>query len=146
MIEAYASGVYAEEFAALARFDPVEALENAGIKRLRQAREVATGLAGFGAILVMHALLMPDTPGLAALRARIDELGMGPALINLSQQMMQPRGSRSPSPPASIRRTQRCTSGCPNSLPQARRCCTKPETASTIPNGTWRPGSPPSAS
>lgn len=68
VIEAYASGAYADEFAALTRFDPVEALENAGIERLRQAREVATGLAGIGAMLLMYALLMPDTPGLAALR------------------------------------------------------------------------------
>jgi hypothetical protein len=92
MIEAYASGAYAEEFAALTRFDPVKAVENAGIERLRQAREVATGLAGFGALLVMHGLLMPDTPGLAALRARISELGMGPMLMNLARQLMRPQG------------------------------------------------------
>lgn len=73
----------AEAFAALTRLDPVKALENADIERLRQAREVATGLAGFGGMLVMHALLMPDTPGLAALRTRINELGMGPMLMNL---------------------------------------------------------------
>jgi hypothetical protein len=41
----------------------------------------------------MHALLMPDTPGLAALRARVNELGMGPALINLAQQTMRPTGT-----------------------------------------------------
>ena len=67
-------------------------MENAGIQRLRRAREVAIGLAGFGGMLMMHALLMPDTPGLAALRAGINELGMGPALIGLFQQMMRPRG------------------------------------------------------
>jgi len=59
--------------------------------QLRQAREVATGLAGFGVILLMHALLMPDTPGLAALRARINELGMAPTLMNLARQVMQPQ-------------------------------------------------------
>jgi hypothetical protein len=91
MIEAYTSGMYAEGFATLARFDPVEALENADIDQLRQAREVATGLAGFGALLLMHALLMPDTPGLAAVRARIDELGMAPTLMNLALQVMQPQ-------------------------------------------------------
>jgi hypothetical protein len=92
MIEADASGTYAEAFAALTRFDAAEALENADIARLRRAREVATGLAGFGGLLVMHALLMPDTPGLAALRAGIDELGMGLALMGLFRQMMRPRG------------------------------------------------------
>jgi hypothetical protein len=91
MIEAYASGIYAEEFATLTRFDPVKALENADITQLRQAREVATGLAGSGAILLMHALLMPDTPALAALRARINELGMAPTLMNLARQVMQPQ-------------------------------------------------------
>jgi hypothetical protein len=92
MIEAYASGAYAEDFAALMRFDPVNAVETASIERLRQAREVATGLAGFGALLVMHGLLMPDTPGLAALRGRISELGMGPLLMNLARQVMRPQG------------------------------------------------------
>jgi hypothetical protein len=95
MIEAYTSGIYAEEFATLARSDPVEALENADINQLRQARDVATGLAGFGAILLMHALLMPDTPGLAALRAKIDELGMAPTLMNLARQVMQPQRAAS---------------------------------------------------
>ena len=92
MIEADASGAYAAEFAALTRFDAPEALENAGIERLRRAREVATDLAGFGGLLVMHALLMPDTPGLAALRAGINELGMGPALMGLAQQTRRPPG------------------------------------------------------
>jgi hypothetical protein len=90
MIEAFASGTYAEDLAALARFDPASAVENAGIQRLREAREVAVGLAGFGALLLMHALLMPDTPGLAALRAGINELGAGPLLINLARQVTQP--------------------------------------------------------
>lgn len=92
MIEAFASGTYAREFAALARFDPASTLENAGIDRLREAREVAIGLAGFGGMLLMHALLMPDTPGLAAMRASVNELGMGPMLMNLARQVMQPQG------------------------------------------------------
>jgi hypothetical protein len=92
MVAAYASGAYAAEFAALVRFDPAEALENADIERLRQAREVAAGLAGFGSLLLMHALLMPDTPGLAALRTRINELGMGQVLMSLARQVRQPRG------------------------------------------------------
>jgi hypothetical protein len=90
MIKAFVSGDYAEEFAALARLDLAAAIENAGIERLREAREVALGLAGFGAMLLMHGLLMPDTPGLAALRARVGELGVGPALINLARQVMRP--------------------------------------------------------
>jgi hypothetical protein len=92
MIEADTSGASAEAFAELTRFDPAEWLENADIEQLRRARGVTIGLAGFGGLLVMHALLMPDTPGLAALRARINELGMGPALIDLARQVLRPRG------------------------------------------------------
>ena len=92
MIEAETCDTCAEVFAELTRLDSAEALENAGIERLRQAREVAIGLAAFGALLMMHALLMPDTPGLAALRARINALGMGPALIGLAKQVMRPSG------------------------------------------------------
>ena len=91
MIEAFASGAYAKEFAALARFDPATAVENAGIQQLRQAREAATGLAGIGAMLVMYGLLMPDTPALAALRAKISELGAGPTLISMARQVMHPQ-------------------------------------------------------
>ena len=40
----------------------------------------------------MHALLMPDTPGLAALRDRINELATGPALISLARQTLRPQG------------------------------------------------------
>ena len=90
MIEAFASGAYAQHLAALARYNPVAAVENAGIQRLREAREVAIGLAGFGSLLLMHALLMPDTPGLAALRAGINELRAEPLLINLARQVMEP--------------------------------------------------------
>jgi hypothetical protein len=92
MIEVHASGEYTNEFAALTRFDPVKALENASIERVRQAREVVAGLAGFGGMLMMHALLLPDTPGLAALLTRINELGMGPMLMNLARQVTRPRG------------------------------------------------------
>lgn len=92
MIEAFASGAFARDFAALARFDPASAVESADIDRLRQARGVALGLAGFGALLLMHGLLMPDTPAQAALRAKISELGAGPMLMNLARQAIQPQG------------------------------------------------------
>jgi len=92
LAKAFASGAHAEQFAALARIDPASAVEDAGIERLREARAVAAGLAGFGALLLMHGLLMPDTPGLAALRVRINELGTGPMLMNLARQVTQPQG------------------------------------------------------
>jgi hypothetical protein len=46
----------------MTRFDLAEEVENASIEQLRQAREATIGLAGAGALLMMHALLMPDTP------------------------------------------------------------------------------------
>ena len=55
MIEAFTSGDYAAEFVALVRFGLASAVEKAGIGRLRQAREVVMGLAGFGAMLLMQA-------------------------------------------------------------------------------------------
>ena len=72
----FASGAYAQDFAALL-VSTRPAVESASIERLREAREVAIGLAGFGALLLMHGLLMPDTPGLAVLRARVSDSGQG---------------------------------------------------------------------
>jgi hypothetical protein len=92
MIEAHACDACAKVFAELTRMDPARALETADIKQLRQAREVVVGLAGFGSLLLMYALLMPDTPGLAALRAKISELGVGSVLMNLARQVRRPRG------------------------------------------------------
>lgn len=90
MIDAYACGDCAAQLAGLMRFDPVKAMEEASIEQLRQGREAAAGLAGFGALLLLHGLLMPDTPALAALRARISELGIGPMLMNLARQVIRP--------------------------------------------------------
>ena len=91
MMEAWSCGDCAGLLAALTRFDLAEEVENASIEQLHQAREATIGLAGAGALLMMHALLMPDTPGLSALRARINELEMGPTLINLARLVMQPQ-------------------------------------------------------
>lgn len=90
MNEAFISDAYVEAFAALARFDPASAVENAGIESLREARETAIGLAGFGALLLMYGLLMPDTPGLARLREKVNQLGIRSGLINLARQIMHP--------------------------------------------------------
>jgi hypothetical protein len=95
MAEAWSCGDCAEVLAAMTRFDLAEEVENASIEQLRQAREATIGLAGAGALFLLHGLLMPDTPGLSALRARIDELGMGPALINLARLVMQPQRTAS---------------------------------------------------
>ncbi|MET8008070.1 hypothetical protein [Nonomuraea glycinis] len=61
--------------------DPMGTLKRSSIEQLRRARTVLYGLSGFGAMYFMHALLMPETPGLTALRARIDKLGVGTLLM-----------------------------------------------------------------
>ncbi|MEU6033013.1 hypothetical protein ABZ825_39505 [Streptomyces tauricus] len=60
--------------------DVTGAVQRAGDEELVRARAVLVGLSGFYALYVMHGLLMPDTPALAALRQRIDDFGMFPFL------------------------------------------------------------------
>ncbi len=62
---------------------PLEQARRASWEELIRARAVLTGLRPFYALYVMHGLFMPDTPALAALRARIDERGLGPLLTQL---------------------------------------------------------------
>ena len=50
------------------RYDPVAMIRIASGEQLRIARKVAFDLAGFGSFCALHAALLPDTPGLAALR------------------------------------------------------------------------------
>jgi hypothetical protein len=65
------------------RYDPLELLSLANAELLQRARTATFGLAASGALYLSHALLMPDTPGLAALRATIDDLGLGPWLLQM---------------------------------------------------------------
>jgi hypothetical protein len=74
------------------RYDPLAIVRLANIELLRRARTVAHGLAGFGAMYILHAFLMPDTPGLAALRTLIDELGIGPILVMAGRGIRGTRG------------------------------------------------------
>lgn len=74
------------------RFDPVTMLRLCGGPRLQQARVVAYDLAGYGSLYLFHALLMPDTPGLAALRALIDDLGVAPWLIDIAMTIHRTEG------------------------------------------------------
>ncbi len=48
-----------------------------------RARAVLVGLRGFYGLYVLHGLLLPDTPALAALRRRIDAWGMFPVLDHM---------------------------------------------------------------
>ncbi|MFF2308169.1 hypothetical protein ACFVVP_37385 [Streptomyces sp. NPDC058128] len=64
----------------LGEVDALEQVRRVGDEELVRARTVLIGLRSFYAIYMLHGLFMPDTPGLAALRARIDERGLGPVL------------------------------------------------------------------
>jgi hypothetical protein len=69
---------------ALTAYDPLLVVQQATADQLRQAREVAYDLAGFGAMYLLYALLMPDTQGLSALRARIDQYGVRAMLLPMA--------------------------------------------------------------
>ncbi|WP_326756868.1 hypothetical protein OH738_40170 [Streptomyces hirsutus] len=56
--------------------DVVGPAKRASDEELVRARTVLTGLRCFYSLYVLHGLLLPDTPALAALRQRIDEWGM----------------------------------------------------------------------
>ncbi|MFE5220196.1 MULTISPECIES: hypothetical protein [unclassified Streptomyces] len=60
--------------------DMVALVLRASDEELVRAREVLAGLRGFYGLYVLHGLLLPDTPAQAALRQRIDDLGMFPVL------------------------------------------------------------------
>ncbi|WP_051779846.1 hypothetical protein, partial [Streptomyces sp. NRRL S-241] len=60
--------------------DVLGLIQQASDEQLLRARTVLLGLRMFYGLHVMHALFMPDTPALAALRAKIDELGVFPLL------------------------------------------------------------------
>ncbi|GAA1894161.1 hypothetical protein GCM10009716_00040 [Streptomyces sodiiphilus] len=72
-------------------YDPLAALAAATEQEMARAREAALTLAGFGGLYVMHGLLMPDTPALAALRDAIDQAGGGPLLRNALAAMTHPQ-------------------------------------------------------
>ncbi|MFG3187087.1 hypothetical protein [Streptomyces nigra] len=62
------------------RADVLGPVQRASDEQLLRARTVLGGLRMFYGLYAMHALFMPDTPALAALRAKIDEWGMFPIL------------------------------------------------------------------
>ncbi|MGX6738954.1 hypothetical protein [Streptomyces peucetius] len=65
------------------RADVLRPVQRASDEQLLRARTVLGGLRMFYGLYAMHALFMPDTPALAALRARIDEWGMFPVLDHI---------------------------------------------------------------
>lgn len=67
------------------RYDPVAMIRLASGEQLLIARKVALELAGFGSFCALHAALLPDTPGLAALRQAAADLGIDQMLISMSR-------------------------------------------------------------
>ncbi|WP_440581430.1 hypothetical protein [Streptomyces sp. PT19] len=73
------------------RADVLGPVQRASDEQLLRARTVLLGLRLFYGLYAMHALFMPDTPALAALRARIDESGMFPVLDHVISLSPSPR-------------------------------------------------------
>jgi len=84
------TGVLDEPLAAAARIDPFGQARKATPDQLRAARTVLYGLAHVGAWYLGHALLMPDSPAQAALRAAADEEALGPMLTVLAMSARKP--------------------------------------------------------
>ncbi|MEU3430676.1 hypothetical protein [Streptomyces gardneri] len=75
----------------LDEMDGLERVQRAGDEELVRARTVLIGLPSFYAIYMLHGLFMPDNPRLAAMRARIDERGLGPVLDRIVSLSPTPR-------------------------------------------------------
>ncbi|MEV6133839.1 hypothetical protein AB0M05_44770 [Streptomyces violaceusniger] len=73
------------------RADVLGLVQQASDEQLLRARTVLLGLRMFYGLYAMHALFMPDTPALAALRAKIDEWGMFPILDHVISLNPSPR-------------------------------------------------------
>ncbi|MGC5040075.1 hypothetical protein ACPXCS_32030 [Streptomyces sp. DT190] len=73
------------------RADVLGPVQRASDEQLLRARTVLLGLRMFYGLYAMHALFMPDTPALAALRAKIDEWGMFPILDHVIALSPSPR-------------------------------------------------------
>jgi hypothetical protein len=73
------------------RTDLLGPVQRASDEQLLRARTVLGGLRVFYGLYAMHALFMPDTPVLAALRTRIDEWGMFPVLDHVISLNPSPR-------------------------------------------------------
>jgi hypothetical protein len=76
----------------LTRYDPLAMIRIASGEQLRTARKVAFDLAGFGSFCALHAVLLPDTPGLAALRETAAYWGIEPMLIRISRSIRTAAG------------------------------------------------------
>jgi hypothetical protein len=74
------------------RYDPVAMIRVASAEQLRTARKVAFDLAGFGSFCALHAALLPDTPGLAALRQTTAYWGIDRMLISISRSIRTTTG------------------------------------------------------
>ncbi|MGP3636858.1 hypothetical protein ACTU45_26470 [Streptomyces sp. 24-1644] len=73
--EAERDGTMAHSLHEARQRDAVAEARAVSPERLARAREVTRTLGFCGSIYLMHGMLLPDTPGQQAIRARIDDLG-----------------------------------------------------------------------
>ncbi|MEU1667054.1 hypothetical protein ABZ547_26315 [Streptomyces sparsogenes] len=89
--------------------DIVGPVKRASDEELVRARTVLAGLRGFYGLYVLHGLLLPDTPALAALRQRIDAWGMFPVVDHMIGLNPSPGSSPNPWRSAWSRPSATCT-------------------------------------
>ncbi|MEV6734779.1 MULTISPECIES: hypothetical protein [unclassified Streptomyces] len=65
--------------------DAVAEAETVSPQRLARARDAARILGFCGSLYLMHGMLLPDTVGQQAIRAKIDELGLGEVVITAAR-------------------------------------------------------------
>ena len=121
------------------RADVLGPVQQASDEQLLRARTVLLGLRMFYGLHVMHALFMPDTPSLAAQRAKIDELGVFPILDHVIALGPSPRTSRRAWPSASSRSSTGPTRRSWISSRRTRPSSSSPETSAAR-LASWKRG------
>jgi len=76
----------------ITKYDPLAMIRIGSGEQLRIARKVAFDLARFGSFCALHAALLPDTPGLAALRQTVVYWGIDRMLISISRSIRTATG------------------------------------------------------
>ncbi|MEU5709868.1 hypothetical protein [Streptomyces flaveolus] len=123
------------------RADMLQPVQQASDEQLLRARTVLLGLRMFYALYAMHALFMPDTPALAALRAKIDEWGMFPILDHVVALSPSPRHfAQGLAPSVSSRSSTGYTRRSWNSSRPIRASSSSPATRPARP-ASWKRGS-----
>lgn len=87
LVQAYERAQHDGTWDSVRHHDTVARAASATADDLAQSRDVARTLGLCGALYLFHGMLLPDTPGQQAIRARIDALGMGEFFIAIPRML-----------------------------------------------------------